>query len=85
MTVKGQKTLKRFIRMLFHQTKQDGMQIFDGNLFFKATNNSKTNNPAAESRVLPEVCVHETDLDFITLTHACVYLSCKVVRRKVRA
>ena len=39
----NEKTHKRLNRMLFNQTKQDGMQIVEGILFFKATDNTKTN------------------------------------------
>ena len=46
--------------MLFNQTKQDRMQIFEGILFFKATNNTKTNKLAAASWVLLEVCVRDS-------------------------
>ena len=37
------KHTNRFNRMLFDYTKQDKMQIFEGVLFFKATNTAKTN------------------------------------------
>ena len=37
------KTHKRLNRTLVNQRKQDRMQIFEGILFFKATNNIKTN------------------------------------------
>ena len=42
--------------MLFNHTKQDKMQIFEGILFFTATNNTKkqTYNLAATSWVPPE-------------------------------
>ena len=35
------KTHKRLNGMLFNYTKQEGMQIFEGILFFKATNNTQ--------------------------------------------
>ena len=38
------KTHKRLKRMLFNQTKQDNIRIFEEILFFKATYNTKTNN-----------------------------------------
>ena len=45
--------------MFFNQAKQDGMQIFEGILFFKATNNTKINHLAAVSCVLLEgLCAH---------------------------
>lgn len=36
--------------------------IFLGILFFKAMNDTKTNNLAAAGWVLPEECVHKTNL-----------------------
>ena len=39
------------------------MQIFEGSLFFKATNNTKTKNDIADADwVLPELCMNETDV-----------------------
>ena len=38
------------------------MQIVEGILFFKAASNTKTNSLAAARWVLPEECVHETDV-----------------------
>ena len=53
---KKSKTHKRFNRTLFNQTKQDRMQIFEGILFFKATNNSSVTsfwkNPTGSSEVI---------------------------------
>ena len=37
------KTHRRLNRMLFNQTMQDRMKLFEGILFFKATNYTKTN------------------------------------------
>ena len=37
------KTQRRLNRTFFNQTKQDWMQIFEGILFFKATNSTKPN------------------------------------------
>ena len=51
------KAHKRLNRMLFNQTKQDKMRIFEEILFFIATNNTKqTNHLVAASWVLLEVC-----------------------------
>ena len=48
------KAHKRLSRTLFDETKQDRMQIFEGILFFKTTNNTNTDNVAAACWVLPE-------------------------------
>ena len=53
---------KRLNRILFNHTKQDSVQIFKGNFFFKATNKTKTDSLADVDWVLPEGCVHETDM-----------------------
>ena len=60
--------------MLFNQTRQDRMRIFEGILFLKATHNTnetittttttakqqQANHLSAASWVLAEECVHET-------------------------
>ena len=46
-------------RMLFNETKQDRMHILEGIFFFKATNNTNTNNLAAANYVLPLLQSHE--------------------------
>ena len=66
-TVLCSKTHRMWNRMLFNQTKQERMQIFKGILFFKSTNNTKTNNLVAASWVYPKGCVQLNDLFIFVL------------------
>ena len=55
MSFKDPKTHRRLKGMLFNETKPDRMRIFKEILFFKATNNTKTNHSAVASWILAEV------------------------------
>ena len=57
---KDPETHKRLKRTLFNQTKQDQMRFFKKILFFKATNNAKTNHLTVASWILAEGSGHVT-------------------------
>ena len=48
--------------MFFLIRQNETIQIFEGILFFRVTNNTKTNNLATASWALLEGCAHKTDI-----------------------